>query len=337
MPDALLPAGLAPPVSLALAKAVERIPEAGALPGGCLYEPKWDGFRALILIGDDRVSMWSRQGKDLTRYFPDLVAAAVEQIPPGCVVDGEALIWADDRLDFNSLQQRMTTSKQALDALVRERPASFAAFDLLAVAGHDIRGVPLSDRRALLEELADKWSPPLNLSPATMDRDVAVKWFEDLAAAGIEGLVIKGAGQRYAPERIWLKVKHRDVLDVVCAAVIGSRAQPTAVVAGLPFGDRLRIVGRSTVLSAKTGKELGKHLRPPAGDHPWPEEINPGVLDRFSKEKGPVHLTLVEPVVVEVAADVAWSGRSFRHPLRLVRLRPELTPDDVHFPEGLRS
>lgn len=293
--------------------------------------------RALILIGDDRVSMWSRQGKDLTRYFPDLVAAAVEQIPPGCVVDGEALIWSGDRLDFNSLQQRMTTSKQALAAFVRERPASFAAFDLLAVAGHDIRGVPLSDRRALLEELTDKWAPPLNLSPATMDRELAVTWFEDLAAAGIEGLVIKGAGQSYAPERIWLKVKHRDVLDVVCGAVIGSRSQPTAVVAGLPCGDRLRIVGRSTVLSAKTAGELGKYLRPPVGDHPWPEEIGQGVLDRFSKEKGPVHLTLVEPVVVEVAADVAWSGRSFRHPLRLVRVRPELTPDDVHLPEGLRS
>lgn len=273
--------------------------------------------------------MWSRQGKELTRYFPDLVAAAVEQIPSGCVVDGEALIWSGDRLDFNSLQQRMTTSRQALPAFVRERPASFAAFDLLAVAGHDIRGVPLSDRRALLEELAGNWSRPLNLSPATSDRGLALTWFEDLAAAGIEGLVIKGAGQTYAPERIWLKVKHRDVLDVVCGAVIGSRTQPTAVVAGLPFGDRLRIVSRSTVLSAKTARELGKHLRPPAADHPWPEELNPGVLDRFSKEKGPVHLTLVEPVVVEVSADVAWSGRAFRHPLRLLRVRPDLPPGEV--------
>lgn len=277
--------------------------------------------------------MWSRQGKDLTRYFPDLVAAAVEQIPPGCVVDGEALIWADDRLDFNSLQLRMTTSMQALPAFVRERPASFAAFDLLAVAGHDIRHVPLSDRRGLLEELADKWAPPLNLSPATMDRKLALTWFEDLAAAGIEGLVIKGAGQSYEPnQRIWLKVKHRDVLDVVCAAVIGSRTEPTAIVAGLPFGDRLRIVGRSTVLSAKTGRELGKHLQPPAGDHPWPEDISPGVLDRFSKEKGTIHLTLVEPVVMEVAADVAWSGQSFRHPLRYRRIRPELHPDEVELP-----
>lgn len=106
------------------------------------------------------------------------------------------------------------------------------------------------------------------------------------------------------------------------------------MVAGLPFGDRLRIVGRSTVLSAKTARELGKYLRPLAGDHPWPEEISQGVLDRFSKEKGPVHLALVEPVVVEVAADVAWSGRSFRHPLRLVRVRPELTPDDVRLRSG---
>ena len=169
-----IPVGMHPPLALALAKAVERIPDAGALPGPLLYEPKWDGFRAAIFVDDDGVSIWSRQGKDLTRYFPDLVAAAIEQIPPGCVVDGEALVWSGDRLDFNSLQQRMTTSKQALAAFVRERPASFAAFDLLAVAGHDIRGLPPSDRRALLEELAGKWSPPLNLSPATSDRELAV-------------------------------------------------------------------------------------------------------------------------------------------------------------------
>lgn len=275
-------------------------------------------------------------GPQQNRYFPDLVAAAVEQIPPGCVVDGEALIWADDRLDFNSLQQRMTTSKQSLAALVRERPASFAAFDLLAVAGHDIRHVPLSDRRGLLEELAGKWSAPLNLSPATMDRELALTWFEELAAAGIEGLVIKGAGQSYEPnQRIWLKVKHRDVLDVVCGAVIGSRTEPTAIVAGLPVGDQLRIIGRSTVLSGKTGRELGKHLRPPIGDHPWPEEISQGMLDRFSKDKGTLHLTLVEPVVVEVAADVAWSGRSFRHPLRYIRARTDLSAKDVQRPAFL--
>jgi ATP-dependent DNA ligase len=163
----------------------------------------------------------------------------------------------------------MTTSKAKLTALAMERPASFAAFDLLASAGHDTRGVALVGRRELLEALADAWRPPLSISPATMDRDLAMTWFDEMPAAGIEGLVIKGAVQTYeGGQRQWLKVKHRDVLDVVCGAVIGSRSQPTAIVAGLPIGGKLRIVDRSSVLSAKTGRELGRHLFPPAGAHP---------------------------------------------------------------------
>lgn len=140
----------------------------------------------------------------------------------------------------------------------------------------------------------------------------------------------QGPDQKYeSGQRQWLKVKHRDVLDVVCAAVIGSRTQPTAVVAGLPSGGDCALSAAPPVLSAKTARELGKHLRPPAQDHPWPEEISHGVLNKFSREKGPVHLALVEPVVVEVSADVAWSGRSFRHPLRLLRARPDLPPGKV--------
>jgi len=118
----------------------------------------------------------------------------------------------------------------------------------------------------------------------------------------------------------------------VCGAVIGSMSQPIALVAGLPIGGRLRIVGRSSVLSAATGRELARYLRPPAGVHPWPAVISQGTLDRFSKERGPIALTLVEPVVVEVSADVAWSGHSFRHSLRLLRVRSELNPWTVQVP-----
>jgi ATP-dependent DNA ligase len=242
-----LPAGLASPVPLVLAKAVSRIPAAGALPGGCLYEPKWDGFHLGISVGEGGALLWSRQGKDLARFFPELVAAAAEQLPSGVVLDGEAVIWSQGRLDFDALQRRLTTSKAQLASLVRELPASFAAFDLLAVAGPDIRGVPLSGRRELLEALAADWRPPLNLSPATMDRELAKRWFEEMPATGIEGLLIKGAAQTYdGGRRIWSKVKHRDALDVVCGAVIGSRTQPTAIVAGLLIDGRLRIVGRSS-------------------------------------------------------------------------------------------
>jgi ATP-dependent DNA ligase len=191
------PAGLRPPVSLALAKAVSGIPATDALPGGCLYEPKWDGFRASIFVTRNGVSLWSRQGKDLTRYFPDLVAAAADQVPAWFVLDGEAVVWSGGRLDFEALQARMTTSKAKLPLLVREVPASFAAFDLLAAAGHDIRGVPLSRRRELMEALAADWDPPLALSPATMDRDLAMTWFEEMPAVGLDGLVVKGAEHVY--------------------------------------------------------------------------------------------------------------------------------------------
>lgn len=331
-----LPPGLQPPISLAMAKAVPRIPSVTALPGGSVYEPKWDGYRAAIVSAAGSTTIWSRQGKDLTRYFPDLIHAAEKHIPPGCVVDGEAVIWTRGRLDFEALQRRMTSSKSSLAFLVHEHPASFAAFDVLAVAGHDVRALPHRGRRALLEELTSGWTPPLNLSPMTTDRDEAEHWFESMPATGIEGLVIKGSSQAYeGGQRIWLKAKRRDNLDVVCAAVIGRRDRPSQVVAGLPVNGRLQIVGRSSQLTAAASKALAAHLHIPRSGHPWPEEISPGALDRFSKEKGPVHLTLVEPLVIEVAADTAWSGRSFRHPLRYLRARPELNPEEVSLPEHL--
>lgn len=175
----------------------------------------------------------------------------------------------------------------------------------------------------------------MNLSPATNDMDLAKGWLRDLPATGIEGLVFKGGQQTYEAARIWSKLKHKDVWDVVCGAVIGPLAQPQAIIAGLPMGGELKIVGRSTVLSTKTGRELGWHLHPAGPGHPWPEEISESSLNRFSKGKGPVRLTLVEPVVVEVSADVAWSGTSFRHPLGYRRPRPELDPAEVRIPPEL--
>lgn len=334
MPEPVPAAFRAP--SLAMAKPVAEVPAPGALPGGCLYEPKWDGFRIAAVTSEAGVTLWSRQGKDLTRYFPDLAAALQEQVPPGCVIDGEAMIWSNDRLDFTSLQARMTAGKHAFPALVLERPASFAAFDILAVAGHDTRQLILKDRRALLDELGADWSAPLNLSPITADYAQAMEWFETFPPTGVEGLVVKGAAQKYeGGVRQWLKVKHRSSLDVVCAAVIGRRDSPSSIVAGLPMFGRLWIVGSTSPLKKSAAKSLAMHLHQPRADHPLPEEISPTTLDRFTDRKDPIRLTRVEPIVVEVAADVAWSGRSFRHPLRYLRARPELNPNDVRVPEYL--
>ena len=134
-----VPPALHPPVSLALAKAVDAVPAEAALPGGNVYEPKWDGHRACALVGVGGVSLWSRQGKELSRYFPELLSSG-GQVPPGCVLDGEAVMWSGDRLDFDALQRRLVASRAGLAALVREQPASFVAFDLLAVAGHNKSG-----------------------------------------------------------------------------------------------------------------------------------------------------------------------------------------------------
>lgn len=333
-----VPLMASPPIALALARAVKKIPTPSALPGGCLYEPKWDGYRLVIIRREDTTELWSRQGKNLTKYFPDLCEAADLQIPPGCMVDGEAVIWTDDRLDFTALQTRLVTSQKNLPALIRERPASFAAFDLLAVAGTDTRTLVLKDRRELLEELAASWEPPLSLSPITADPDTAATWFDTMPASGVEGLVIKGAGQQYeGGERQWLKVKHRDTLDVVCAAVIGPITRPEMIVAGLPIEGELRIVGRSSMLKPAAAKTLAAHLTSGDAEHPWPESVKRGALDRFNRGGTDlVELTLVRPIVVEVSADTAWSGTSFRHPLRYLRVRPELDPGAITVPAHLQ-
>lgn len=157
-----------------------------------------------------------------------------------------------------------------------------------------------------------------------------------MAAAGIEGLVVKGGTQRYrAGARDWLKVKHRESLEVVCAAVIGPVKAPTVVVAGLPLDGELRIIGRTVPLGKLEERAVAAAAVPAAGPHPWPKAVTSATVNGFGGSREPVTLTLVEPFVVEVSADAAWSGRSFRHPLRLVRVRPDVEPGDVVMPEHL--
>jgi ATP-dependent DNA ligase len=199
--DSELPGDLASAPSLALARSAERLPSASALPGGTFYEPKWDGFRIAAVVTAAGARLWSRQRKDLTEGFPELRDAAAAQIPPGFVLDGEAVRWSDDRLDFDALQRRLTSSARTIGHLVAEEPTTYVVFDLLAVAGHDVRAQPYQVRRHLLEELAKAWEPPLSLSPATDSPDQAAAWMRELAPAGIEGIVAKGAGQPYDGDR----------------------------------------------------------------------------------------------------------------------------------------
>jgi ATP-dependent DNA ligase len=215
--------------------------------------------------------------------------------------------------------------------LAAEQPASYVAFDVLAVLGRDVRSMSLSDRRRLLEELAAGFSPPLELSPATTDRAEAMRWWDELAHTGIEGLMAKDPTQPYrGGERSWSKVKRRENTDAVCAAVIGPRSRPQQLVLGAWDTDgRLRFAGRTAPLTATQASTAAGFLETPTGEHPWPEEVPTTAFDRFARDRGPVRLTLVEPVVVEVSADSARSGVAFRHSVRLARFRPDLDPASV--------
>ncbi|AMM34754.1 DNA ligase (plasmid) [Sinomonas atrocyanea] len=321
------------PFELALAKAVPAVPTRAET----LYESKFDGFRVALVVEDDGVMLFSRNGTDLTARFPELAAAAAEQVPPdGCVLDGEAVIWGHDRLDFDALQRRMGAGPATARRLAAEQPASFVAFDVLAVLGRDVRAMPLSDRRRLLEELAAGFSPPLELSHATTDRAEAMRWWDELARTGIEGLMAKSLSQPYrGAERAWSKIKRRDDTDSLCGAVIGPRSRPRQLVLGAWDTDgRLRFTGRTALLTAVQASAAAEFLKPPAGGHPWPEEVPATAFDRFARDRGPVRLTLVEPVVVEVSADSARSGVAFRHSVRLARFRPDLDPTAVRIEIG---
>jgi ATP-dependent DNA ligase len=323
-----LPPELAGPVAVQLAKPVQAIPAAHALPGGCLYEPKWDGYRLVVVRAAGSTRVWSKQGRDLSDRFPDVVAAARAQVPAGTVLDGEVVIWNGARLDFGLLQERMVTAAGRVGPLVAAHPASYVAFDLLAAGGADLRGRRLSRRRAALEELAGPWKPPMQLSPATTDPEEARRWFADFRPAGVEGLVAKGVGTRYAPgRREWLKVKSWETTEVLAGGVIGPIERPSQLVAGRYRDGELVVVGRTSPLSPRQSAELAAALRPAGDDHPWPDRIGTG---RFGGGRLSVPLTRVDPVVVvEVSADAALQAGVFRHPLRYVRVRPDLEPADL--------
>jgi ATP-dependent DNA ligase len=313
---------------VALARAEESIPTPSSFPGGAIYEPKWDGYRIAVVRDDHGARLWSRQGKDLTDRFPDLRVAALEQLAPRTVIDAEAVIWNGDRLDFDLLQQRLVNTARTARGLAAKNPASLMVFDLLAREGQDMRRQPLHARREVLEELARTWTPPLQLSPSTTDEEQARAWMRDYRPAGVEGLVVKGADSLYTPgRRSWIKVKSRETVEVIIGAVTGSLERPDTIVAGLYQSGVLRIVGKSTPLTRAQAQELGEVLTPAGQDHPWPDEVS---SSRFGSGRDKIRLVKVEPLVVaEVSADAAIQAGTYRHPLRLVRPRFDLAPEDL--------
>nr|WP_238351136.1 ATP-dependent DNA ligase [Kribbella shirazensis] len=320
-------ADLVGPVGLELSRAVQELPGPHGMPGGPRFELKWDGFRAGAVVRGGEVRLWSRNGKDFTAKFPDVQKALVRQADVDCVLDGELVVWDGQRLDFDALQQRMVNSVATVRTrLAPERPASFIVFDVLAVDSVDVRPLRWTARRSRLESLAKDWRPPLQLSPVTDDPAEAREWLAAFKSSGVEGLVAKGASTRYQPgRRDWVKVKYRDTVEVIVGAVTGSLKHPEVLVVGRYRGKELEVVGRTVKLKPDQGAAIAPLLKPAGARHPWPDEVSTH-WGRGSKTP----IIKVRPsVVVEVAADAALQAGHYRHPLRLVRHRTDLAPDDV--------
>lgn len=224
-------------MSVALARAVAELP----LGAGLSYEPKFDGHRVLVFRTRDAVLLQARSGRLVTAAFPDLVAAA-RALPPGAVLDGEVVVWTGGRTDFAAVQRRAAGGagggRRAAE-LARSLPASYAAFDLLALDGDDLRPLPYHRRRALLVEVLGPLGPPLQPVPATEDPEQARTWYRTLPATGVEGLVIKRRDGPYRAGRHgdWRKLRHADTRDAVVVGAVGPPARPTALVLLLPDDD----------------------------------------------------------------------------------------------------
>ena len=325
-----------PPVAPMLAKSVKDIPDTGHV------EPKWDGFRTVVFRDGDDVELGSRNGKPMTRYFPELVEALKENLPERCVLDGEIVVVSGDRLDFDALQQRIHPASSRVKLLAGQTPASFVAFDLLALGDDDLTGRPFSERRALLvESLADA-RPPVHVTRATGDLAEAQRWFTQFEGAGLDGVVAKPLDAPYQPDkRAMFKIKHERTADCVVA---GFRWHKTGdVVGSLLLGlwndeGHLQHVGVSASFPMARRRTLLDDLAPyrdvDLADHPWgawadqqahADNRLPGAVSRWNAAKDLSFVPLRPELVVEVAYD-HMEGDRFRHTAQFRRWRPDRDP-----------
>ncbi|MFV0253161.1 MAG: ATP-dependent DNA ligase [Beutenbergiaceae bacterium] len=330
-----------PPVSPMLAKAAKSIPL-----GEFAYEPKWDGFRAIVFRDGDQVEIGSRNTKPMTRYFPELVEAVKGNLPERCVVDGEIVVAIGDRLEFEVLQQRIHPAASRIELLAEQTPASFVAFDLLALDQEDLTGQPFAVRRARLEQALGEASSPVHLTPLTTDPAEAADWFERFEGAGLDGIIGKPLDGPYLPgKRTMTKVKHQRTADCVVAGYRVHKSGPEAVgslLLGLYNDDGdLASVGVIGSFTAARRKELFAQMQPLVttfDDHPW-AWANPqsGIRtprssehSRWNSEKD-LSFTPVRPeLVVEVRYE-HMQGTRFRHMAQFNRWRPDREPRSCTF------
>ena len=229
----MTPFPIAPPIEPMLAKVADELPTGE----GFLYEPKWDGFRAIVFRGAGDVYIQSRDLRPLDRYFPELHDAFVSSLPDGCVVDGEIVIATPHGLDFDTLQMRLHPAASRVAKLAKATPASFVAFDLIAADGRDLRATPLRERRARLEELAGPLRPPIHLTPMTDDPAVAAEWLTRFEGAGLDGVIAKPGDGTYQPgKRAMFKIKHARTADCVVAGFRWHKNGPGTLVGSLLLG-----------------------------------------------------------------------------------------------------
>jgi ATP-dependent DNA ligase len=346
-----------PPVKPMLSKPVKSIP-----PTGHLYEPKWDGFRCIVFRDGDEVELGSRNERPMTRYFPEVVAGVRAQLPPRCVVDGELVVPIDGRLDFDRLQDRIHPAASRVRMLAEKTPASFMAFDLLALGEASLLDQPFHRRREqLVQALADA-APPVYLTPATDDAAMAQRWFDEFEGAGLDGVIAKPLDGTYQPDvRALAKIKHQRTCDAVLAGLrwhkhsTAERPLLGSMLLGLYTGTgELAFVGVSASFPTARRAELAEELsalRCSIADHPWsgwgqaavapdlgapvdPDAAEParkpGAVSRWNAKKDLSFVPLRPERVVEVAYD-AMQGTRFRHTARFLRWRTDRDPRSCTF------
>ena len=339
-PDMKLP--VMSPVAPMLAKPV------AAIPPGQFYEPKWDGFRSIVFRDGDEVEIGSRKERPMTRYFPEVVEAVRRNFPPRAVIDGEIVVAGDGGLDFWALQQRIHPAASRVALLAAATPASFIAFDLLALGDDDLTGEPFEVRRGALERALANAVAPVHVTPITRDEDVARAWFDRFEGAGLDGVIAKHADLAYQPDkRVMAKIKHVRTADCVVAGYRTHKAAADAIgslLLGLyidetappsQWGDRangLASVGVIGAFPMARRRELFAELQPLVVDiaeHPWSWAAGLGQApeggSRWNPKKDLSFVPLRPERVVEVRYDYL-EGARFRHPPQFVRWRPDRDP-----------
>ena len=325
-----------PPVAPMLAKSVPQVPV-----GDYSYEPKWDGFRSIIFRDGDEVEIGSRNGKPMTRYFPEVVAAVLANLPEQCVVDGEIVVVVGDRLEFEVLQQRIHPAASRVKLLAEQTPARFIAFDLLALAGDDLTAKPFEERRAALEEALAEVAEPVHLTPTTRDHALAEQWFSEFEGAGLDGVIAKPLTGTYQPDkRTMFKIKHQRTADCVVAGYRVHKSGPDSIgslLLGLYNDDgELASVGVIGAFPAARRKELFTELQPMVttfDDHPWAwakqeEGARTPRNSEYSRWNNGKDLSFVplRPAQVVEARDEHKEGVRVRHTAHFNRGRPDRDP-----------